>query len=124
VSPDAHTPAERADAVLRAAEAAAAAAQAAAAAAHAASLPPPQPPAPAPVQEPEPPQPEPAALEPEPALAAEAEPPTPPVHEAGAPARLLAAAWELEAQVAQARAQLEALEAALARVARPVEDAE
>jgi hypothetical protein len=128
VSPDAHTPAERADAVLRAAEAAAAAAQAAAAAAHAASLPPPQPPAPAPVPEPkpEPPQLEPAppSPEPEPALAAEAEPPTPPVHEAGAPARLLAAAGELEAQVAQARAQLEALEAALARVVRPVEDAE
>jgi hypothetical protein len=126
VSPDAHTPAERADAVLRAAEAAAAAAQAAAAAAHAASLPPPEPQAPPPVPEPEPPQPEPAPVspEPEPALAAEAEPPTPAVHEAGAPARLLAAAGELEAQVTQARAQLDALEAALARVERPVEDAE
>jgi hypothetical protein len=104
VSRDAHTPAERADAVLRAAEAAAAAAQAAAAAAQAASLPAPAAPAPA---EPPPPPPE-----PEPA------PPEPAVHEAGAPARLLAAAGELEAHVAQARAQLDALENALGRVER------
>ncbi len=102
MSPDAHTPAERADAVLRAAEAAAAAAQAAAAAAQAASLP--APPEPARAEPPAPPpQPEPVPAE-------------PPVHEAGAPARLLAAAGELEAHVAQARAQLEALENALARV--------
>jgi hypothetical protein len=116
VSPDAHTPAERADAVLRAAEAAAAAAQAAAAAAHAASLPAPEPPA-APAAEP-PPGPAAAAAEPPP------EPPEPPVHEAGAPARLLAAAGELEAQVAQARAQLDALEDALARIERADEPAD
>jgi hypothetical protein len=112
VSPDAHTPAERADAVLRAAEAAAAAAQAAAAAAHAASLPAPEaaPPPPPPEPEPEP--------EPEPT------PQVPPVHEAGAPDRLLAAASELEEQVAQARLQLDALENALARVERVDETAE
>jgi hypothetical protein len=101
VSPDAHTPAERADAVLRAAEAAAAAAQAAAA--QASSLP--APPEAAPAETPPPPEPEPA-------------PPEAAVHEAGAPARLLAAAGELEAHVAQARAQLDALENALARVER------
>jgi hypothetical protein len=100
VSPDAHTPAQRADAVLRAAEAAAAAAQAAAAAAHAASLP-----------EPDPPPPPVAPAEPDP-------PPEPPIHEAGAAGRLLAAAGDLEAHVAQARAQLDALEDALARLAR------
>jgi hypothetical protein len=105
VSPDAHTPAQRADAVLRAAEAAAAAAQAAAAAAHAASLPEPAPP---PVVAPSEP-------------AAPAEPvsaPEPPIHEAGAAGRLLAAAGDLEAHVAQARAQLDALEDALARLER------
>jgi hypothetical protein len=124
VSPDAHTPAERADAVLRAAEAAAAAAQAAAAAAQAASLPapelPPSPePAAAPEPEPEPPE-APAAQEPP----AAPEPPEPPIHQAGAPARLLAAAGELEASVAQARAQLDALQDALARVERADEAAE
>jgi hypothetical protein len=115
VSPDAHSPAERADAVLRAAEAAAAAAQAAAAAAHAASLPAPSeaPPAPPPVEE--------VAEEVPPAPQA---PAMPPVHEAGAPARLLAAAGELEAQVARARAQLDALDDALARVERSDEVAE
>ena len=40
----------------------------------------------------------------------------PPIHEAGAAGRLLAAAGELEAHVAQARAQLDALEDALARL--------
>jgi len=103
VSPDAHTPAQRADAVLRAAEAAAAAAQAAAAAAHAASLPEPAPPPP--VVEPAEP------VEPAP-------PPEPPIHEAGAAGRLLAAAGDLEAHVAQARAQLDALEDALGRLER------
>ena len=110
MSPDAHTPAQRADAVLRAAEAAAAAAQAAAAAAHAASLPEPGPQPP--------PEPEPVeavdAVAPEPAEP----PPEPPIHEAGAAGRLLAAAGDLEAHVAQARAQLDALEDALARLAR------
>jgi hypothetical protein len=101
VSPEAHTPAQRADAVLRAAEAAAAAAQAAAAAAHAASLPDAVPP-PAP-----------------PVVPAEPAPPAePPIHEAGAAGRLLAAAGDLEAHVAQARAQLDALEDALARLER------
>ena len=120
MSPDAHTPAERADAVLRAAEAAAAAAQAAAAAAQAASLPAPEPPpSPEPAAAPEPePEPEP----PEPPAAPE--PPEPPIHQAGAPARLLAAASELEANVAQARAQLDALQDALARVERADEAAE
>lgn len=104
MSPDAHSPAERADAVLRAAEAAAAAAQAAAAAAHAASLPTPgappaEPPAPAPAEE-----------------ATEA---PPSAHETGAPERLLAAAGELETQVAEAQAQLDALDDALDRLGRP-----
>jgi hypothetical protein len=106
VSPEAHTPAQRADAVLRAAEAAAAAAQAAAAAAHAASAPPVVPAEPAP-----PPAP--------PVMPAEPAPPAePPIHEAGAAGRLLAAAGDLEAHVAQARAQLDALEDALARLER------
>jgi hypothetical protein len=105
VSPDAHTPAQRADAVLRAAEAAAAAAQAAAAAAHAASLPEPAPP--------------PVVAPSEPAAPAEhVSAPEPPIHEAGAAGRLLAAAGDLEAHVAQARAQLDALEDALARLQR------
>ena len=104
VSPDAHSPAERADAVLRAAEAAAAAAQAAAAAAQAASLPP-------------------APDEP-PAPASEAPADVVPAHEVGAPERLLAAAGDLEALVAQARAQLDALEDALARLEGPVEPAQ
>jgi hypothetical protein len=105
VSPDAHTPAQRADAVLRAAEAAAAAAQAAAAAAHAASLPEPATP--------------PVVAPSEPAAPAEpVSPPEPPLHEAGAAGRLLAAAGDLEAHVAQARAQLDALEDALARLGR------
>jgi hypothetical protein len=46
------------------------------------------------------------------------------MHEAGAPARLLAAAGELEAHVAQARAQLDALEDALARLERDAAPAE
>jgi hypothetical protein len=112
VSPDAHTPAERADAVLRAAEAAAAAAQAAAAAAHAASLPEPGPPPPLP------PSVAPAALAEPAEPVAPPEPPEPPIHEAGAAGRLLAAAGDLQAHVAQARAQLDALEDALARLAR------
>jgi hypothetical protein len=109
VSPDAHSPAKRADAVLRAAEAAAAAAQAA-------SLPA------APVPEaqaaslPAPPVPE--AQEPPPPAPSDATPPH--AHEAGAPARLLAAAGELETGVGRARAQLDALEDALARVGRAV----
>ena len=110
MSPDSHTPAERADAVLRAAEAAAAAAQAAAAAAHAASLPEPAPPPPVAPVTPAPPPP-PLAVEPAP-------PPEPPIHEAGAAGRLLAAAGDLEAHVARARAQLDALEDALARLER------
>jgi hypothetical protein len=136
VSPDAHTPAERADAVLRAAEAAAAAAQAADAAAHAASIPEP-PVAPEPPAVPEPP----AALEPpvapEPPAAPAPPAPEPPVpeppvaddqaalaHEAGAPARLRAAAAELEAHVEQAHTQLGALEDALDRVDRLVDQAD
>jgi hypothetical protein len=103
VTPDSHSPAERADAVLRAAEAAAAAAQAAAAAAHAASLP----------AAGEPPAAAPPAV---PAEPVEPRPEAPPAHALGAPARLLAAAGELEAHVAQARAQLDALEDALARL--------
>jgi hypothetical protein len=110
VSPDAHTPAQRADAVLRAAEAAAAAAQAAAAAAHAASLPEPAPSPP--VVAPTPPVVAPST----PVVAPAA--PEPPIHEAGAAGRLLAAAGDLEAHVAQARAQLDALEDALGRLER------
>jgi hypothetical protein len=113
VSSDAHTPAQRADAVLRAAEAAAAAAQAAAATAKAASLPEP---APRPVEEPAGPV---VAVEPGPLLEPEPDPPAePPIHEAGAAGRLLAAVGDLEAHVAQARAQLDALEDALARLER------
>jgi hypothetical protein len=110
VTPDAHSPAERADAVLRAAEAAAAAAQAAAAAAHAASLP-------AAGEPPAPTQRAPTA----PAAPQATEPPADasPAHSLGAPARLLAAAGELEAHVAQARAQLDALEDALRRLEGP-----
>lgn len=123
MSSDAHTPAQRADAVLRAAEAAAAAAHAAPAAAHAASLPGPAPPPseePAPsvaaVADESPPEAEPL---PAPAPPLEPEPPAePPIHEAGAGGRLLAAAGDLEAHVAQARAQLDALEDALARLER------
>ena len=119
MSSDAHTPAQRADAVLRAAEAAAAAAQAAAAAAQAASLPEPAPP---PVEEPAAPvvAVEPESLpEPEPSPDPEPEAPAePPIHEAGAAGRLLAAAADLEAHVAQARAQLDALEDALGRLER------
>jgi hypothetical protein len=109
VSPDARKPAERADAVLRAAEAAAAAAQAAVDAVHAASLP-----APGEVA------PETATRAPaSPADPAEPEHPLePPIHETGAAARLLAAAGDLEAHVAQARAQLDALEDALERLER------
>jgi hypothetical protein len=114
VSPEAQTPAQRADAVLRAAEAAAAAAQAAAVAAHAASLPDAVPP-PAPPVVPAEPAPPPAP----PVVPAEPAPPAePPIHEAGAAGRLLAAAGDLEAHVAQARAQLDALEDALARLER------
>ena len=42
----------------------------------------------------------------------------PPIHEAGAAGRLLAAAGELEAHIAQARQQLDALEEALGRLER------
>jgi hypothetical protein len=42
----------------------------------------------------------------------------PPIHEAGAAGRLLAAAGELEAHIAQAREQLDALEEALGRLER------
>ena len=118
MSSDAHTPAQRADAVLRAAEAAAAAARAAAAPAQAASPP--------------------ESVEPRvrrrghrARAAARARPRPraggrtrarpagePPIHEAGAAGRLLAAAGELEGHVAQARAQLDALEDALARLER------
>ena len=42
----------------------------------------------------------------------------PPIHEAGAAGRLLAAAAELEAHIAQARQQLDALEEALGRLER------
>jgi hypothetical protein len=42
----------------------------------------------------------------------------PPIHEAGAAGRLLAAAGELEAYIAQAREQLDALEEALGRLER------
>jgi hypothetical protein len=42
----------------------------------------------------------------------------PPIHEAGAAGRLLAAAGELEAHIAQAREQLDALEQALGRLER------
>ena len=121
MSPDAHTPAERAHAVLRAAEAAAAAAQAAAAAAQAASLPDPAPPPvvapPAPV-EPAPLAEEPAPDPEEAAPADSATPAEPPIHEAGAAGRLLAAAGDLQAHVARARAQLDALEDALGRLER------
>lgn len=116
MSPDTHSPAERADAVLRAAEAAAAAAQAAAAAAQAASLPAPAEPVGA--AEPAAPSEPVGAAEPAPAVEAT------PAHTVGAPERLLAAAGELEALVAQARAQLDALEDALARLERPVEQAQ
>jgi hypothetical protein len=48
----------------------------------------------------------------------------PPIHEAGAAGRLLAAAGELEAHIAQARVQLDALEEVLGRLERydPPED--
>ena len=114
MSPDAHTPAQRADAVLRAAEAAAAAAQAAAAAAQAASLPEPASP-PRTVEPVEPIEPVEPATAPEPAPDPA---PEPPIHEAGAAGRLLAAAGDLEAHVARARAQLDALEDALGRLQR------
>ena len=87
--------------MLRAAEAAAAAAQAAAAAAQAASLP-------AAGERP-------AAGEPAPPERSAGPPPVR-AHALGAPARLLAAAGELEVHVAQARAQLDALEDALRRL--------
>jgi hypothetical protein len=135
VSPDAHSPAERADAVLRAAEAAAAAAQAAPVPAPAvpeaqeASLPAPPvpeaqeaslpaPPVPEAQAAPVPAPPVPEAQEAPPAAPSDATPPH--AHEAGAPARLLAAAGELETGVGRARAQLDALEDALARVGRTV----
>jgi hypothetical protein len=101
VSPDAHSPAQRADAVLRAAEAAAAAA----AQTGATSLPS----APA-LPDARPPT--------EDAATPEA---SPHPHEAGAPARLLSAAGELEVSVAQARAQLDALERAFERLIGPRE---
>ena len=70
-------------------------------------------PPPAPV---EPPAPE-TPPEP-PASPGPAAPREPPIHEAGAAQRLLAAAGELEAHVAQARRQLDALEEALGRLER------
>jgi hypothetical protein len=91
VSPDSPTPSERAGAVLRAAEAAAAAARAEAPPAAA-------PPTPAPTPAPPP------------AAAAR------PAHESGAAGRLLAATDELDAQLARARAQLDAVAGALDRV--------
>jgi hypothetical protein len=105
--------------VLRAAEAAAAAAQAAAAAAQAASLPPiaEEPPAAVPTEPPAPSEP-PADASSEPAVD------VPAAHTAGAPERLLAAADDLGALVAQAREQLDALEDALARLEGPVEPAQ
>jgi predicted ArsR family transcriptional regulator len=53
-----------------------------------------------------------------------AAPREPPIHEAGAAGRLLAAAGELEVHIAQAREQLDALEEALGRLERydPPED--
>jgi hypothetical protein len=44
--------------------------------------------------------------------------PEPPIHKAGAAGRLLEAAGDFEAHVAQARAQLDALEDALGRLER------
>jgi hypothetical protein len=64
---------------------------------------------------------EPPAVEtpPEPTASPEpAAPREPPIHEAGAAQRLLAAAGELEAHIAQARRQLDALEEALGRLER------
>jgi hypothetical protein len=55
--------------------------------------------------------------EPAPAPYPEA-PREPPIHEAGAAGRVLAAAGELEAHIAQAREQLDALEDALGRLER------
>jgi hypothetical protein len=66
----------------------------------------------APAPEP-PPTPEASPAPPYPELPRE-----PPIHEAGAAGRLLAAAGELEAHIAQAREQLDALEAALGRLER------
>ena len=67
----------------------------------------------APVEPPAPEAPPAPAASPEPAAPRE-----PPIHEAGAAQRLLAAAGELEAHVAQARRQLDALEEALGRLER------
>ena len=67
----------------------------------------------APVEPPAPEAPPEPAASPEPAAPRE-----PPIHEAGAARRLLAAAGELEAHVAQARQQLDALEEALGRLER------
>ena len=64
---------------------------------------------------------EPSAPEAPPELTASPElgaPREPLIHEAGAAQRLLAAAGELEAHVAQARRQLDALEEALGRLER------
>jgi hypothetical protein len=70
---------------------------------------------PAPVAAPSDPAPEP----PTPAAAPYPEAPRePPIHEAGAAGRLLAAAGELEAHVARVREQLDALEEALRRLER------
>jgi hypothetical protein len=73
----------------------------------------------------EPVEPAPAAAPPEAAASSvRATPHEPPIHEAGAAGRLLAAAGELEAHIAQAREQLSALEEALGRLERydPPED--
>ena len=68
---------------------------------------------PAPVAAPAPDAPPAPAASPHPELPRE-----PPIHEAGAAGRLLAAAGELEAHIAQAREQLDALEEALGRLER------
>jgi hypothetical protein len=75
--------------------------------------------APAPAEPTAAPAPAPPAEPPEPAAAPYPQAPRePPIHEAGAAGRLLAAAGELEAHIAQAREQLDALEEALGRLER------
>jgi hypothetical protein len=79
---------------------------------------------PAPVAPPSPVEQAPVAASPPEAPPEPAAPPypevprEPPIHEAGAAGRLLAAAGELEAHIAQAREQLDALEEALGRLER------
>ena len=66
-----------------------------------------------------PPAPEAPEAPPEPAAPPyPAAPREPPIHEAGAAGRLLDAAGELEAHIARAREQLDALEVALGRLRR------